>query len=644
MRRPYRAVLALLLVLAAAPAPASSQAERAAYELDMRMDLEAGVTHGRMDVRLPAGADVARLNLEAGDGRRIEILSLSLDGRSVKPAPAGGDAIVDVPLDGARSLSVEYTAPLDELIKEPFGYYLMAPLGARRFSYPELVEPSGRAIEADFRVRLDHPSSLTVYTTGGERRSSSRGGRTVAEYEAERVRGFGVVAGEGFVVESRVEAGVPVVAFYHADYAERFAVVVDRTVEAAAWYRDTYGFFPLERVGIIQGHPRWRGGYPLPDMFVVHLGNLEDDHLAWITAHELGHYYWGGTVLTARESAGSLDLNWLMLALGIWGDQLYLAERAGIPLDEQFRRDRGQGSWFVDYLEALEAGHEQDMLLSPQEQASLDFDYNSLIRHGKAATGLYLQSMLIGADRFLDLQRRLLDEYAGRALHPDDFIAALERAGSPDARRFFDAWYRHNATVDVVVDGVEPDPAGGWRVLLQRTGSVPYPVTVAVETAEGERRHVVAADAAADTIRSRAPPVGVVVDPDGMVPMPNSSHPKIRGAIAAAMDRARRDEDFTVQARAVLEATPDDHYLRYRLARRLFSSARYEEAAAAWPDGAATCEGRNQCLAGYYAAQSLERLGRKEAAAVLAAGLAEGAEEAGLGAVWQQLQERLRAN
>lgn len=635
------------------------------YALDMTLAPDRGTAEGRMIVRFPPGDTLARLDLTAEGGRWIRLDAVATDdGTRVRfgPPDASGKVAGAIPPD-ARSLHVDFTAPMDSLLVEPFGYYLLGPLGSgRSWTYPELLDGAGASHRAaHFDVRITAPSGLSVYTTGGEGRPitgeagegegrtladeagdgegppllDEAGDRQVRRYSAAGVQGFAIVAGEGFRVERQETEGAPVVAFFHPDLEERFRFVIDRTVEAADWYARTYGFFPLDQIGIIQGHPRFGGGYPLPNMFAVHLGNLGDEHLAWITAHELGHYYWGYTV------HGEDGLDWLMLALGIWGDQRYMAERDGVSIATRMRRDRGQGASLVGYLEALAAGHEQRLGLPSSEVGDLGFDYNLLVRHGKAATGIYLQSLLLGPDRFLELQHRLLRDYAGDVLTVDAFIDALVAAGVVDARAFFDAWRTDDAAIEVLVDAVEPAADGqGWVVALRRTGSVPYPVTVAVEppigtSAAGVDRHEMAASAVRDTIRVPERPARVTIDPDGLIPSFNSGHPEMRSAVAAALERARRDEVFFGLARGLLGEHPEDYHLRYRLARRLYLTGDWAGAAATWPAGRVGCDSRDECLAALYAARGLARSGDPEGARDLLAATRRGAEGADLGGTWE---------
>ena len=615
-RSPILRLLAGLGLLALSAMHAAAQ-PLPLYHLDLRFHPDDGLLTGRARIELPASAitdRTVRLDVSLPRGAVMDVQRVSsASGQALAYVEGDVPGVLEVRLEAHdATVEVEYSVPVDSFSLVSFGYYVFAEFGASPRAYPMVVRPYGQSYRfADFRVIFEHPASLAVLTTGGEGTRHLEGNRTRAHYEAMHVEAFAIVAGEGFRVERHETDGVPVVAFYHPDHAARFSMVIERAQEAAAWYRRTYGFFPLEQVGIIQGHPRWGGGYPLPNMFAVHLGLLDAEFLTWITAHELGHYYWGLYVLGDEER-----LDWLQLALGIWSDQRYLAERNGLSLPEQWRRARRQGDWITDYLEAVVAGHEQRLGLDREEEQALRFDYNSLVRHGKAATGLYLQSLLIGPERFLDLQRHLLAAYRHRPLPVASFIGLLEEAGAADATAFFEAWARGDATIGLAVDSAEPDgERGGWRITVRRTGPVPYPIMVEAVSAAGEVvRHTVAPGARRDTLRVAFAPAHIRLDPEGLIPMWNGAHPEMRAAYARALERARLDEPFILLAQAVLEEGLADDDLRYRLARRLFGMARWKEAAALWPS-TLSCESREACLAAIYSARAMVQLGRRAEAA-----------------------------
>ena len=422
------------------------------YELDLGLDPAAEGCSVRAIVQLPASAiedGSVKLDITNSDGPAIRIDRITGNaGRQLDYRVRNANRTLEVDLgEGREEIVIEYSFRVNKSSSETLGYYTYSgsPI------YPELLQASGEPFSfSDYHVRLEYPSTLSVLTTGGLGERQERGGQTVAEYLVKHSRGFAIVAGEGFEVTRREDGAIPVVAFCDPKYAERFSRVIDRTVEAASWYEKTYGFFPLEQVGIVQGHPTWSGGYPLPNMYMLHLGNLGEDFITWITAHELGHYYWGFTVLSEAP-----DLDWLMLSLGIWSDQLYLAERDGISVPEQWLKS---GRSFRRYFTTVAGNYNQQIGLPEEEARELDFDYGSMIRHGKAAIAVYLQSLLIGPDRFLDLQRHLLKEYHHRPLTEADFVSVLADFGSEDAGAFYDAWKKDHTSIGLEVSSVSPGP------------------------------------------------------------------------------------------------------------------------------------------------------------------------------------------
>lgn len=637
------AVVALVPIRSAAAATADETLPR--YELELAIELDPGRLTGVARVTVPASAlrDGAARFTVAANGASLEIDEITTsDGSPIAHSGPDDGGVIDVPVRetaAATALVFRYHLPLTAEQQQPFGYWAFAYF-PNTWAYPEIVMPDGTPPPfSDFDVTLEHPASLAMLTSGGHGGDGvATGGSTDTvrvRQSAEHVSGFAMVFGEDHRVVRRDSGGVTVVAFYHPDYEERFARVVDATAEAAAWYRRTYGFFPLEEVGIIQGHPQWGGGYPLPNMYAIHLGILDDAHVTWITAHELGHYYWGGHVLADGER-----LDWLQLSLGIWSDQLYLAERSGRTLPEQWREGKRQGDWFADWLEAVVAGREQRLGLSSAEYQALDFDYNSLIRHGKAATGLYLQSLQLGPDRFLELQRRILEEYRHRPLPEEEFVQLLVEAGLESAPAFLEAWKQDDARIDAVVDTIAPaEEAGSWSIEIRRTGSVPYPIDVRVRTDSGETvDHVLAADADEDTLTVAGRPTSVQLDPDGVVPMWNSSHPEIRAAFARALYRADIDSAFLPLARELIGLLPDDSYLRYVLTRRLFWLGRWGEAAGLY-DPARPCGDYDACLGAVYAARARIRTGDAAAAVAMLETLRPGAERHGALSFWETVRQ-----
>jgi hypothetical protein len=266
-------------------------AELPHYDLYLRFDPDEGSLSGRATIAFPESAvrdRVVRLNVEIIGDTVMDVAAIHGPGNqplTFEGPDADGVLLITVG-EGALTLTVEYSFAVDTTHLDPFGYYIFAPIGKTSWAYPELERADGTPYHfADFDVSFECPSSLAVLTSGGEGSNRTENGRTVTFAAAANVEAVVIVAGEGFEVRRNEEGGVAVVAFYHPDFEDKFNKVVKHTQEAAVWYRKTYDFFPLDQLCIIQGHPTWAGGYPLPNVFFIHLGNLESEHLVWISAH-----------------------------------------------------------------------------------------------------------------------------------------------------------------------------------------------------------------------------------------------------------------------------------------------------------------------------------------------------------------------
>lgn len=495
----------------------------------------------------------------------------------------GKDLIsVDLPREAGnrdvRTLLVDFTIPLDQQpawIMSNFGYLVFYSNATGDYTngdlwYPDVMEETELPIQIrDFMVTLTYPEKYTVFTSGiisGQEKLS--GGKVRTKFAAEGISGFSVNIAEGFETYTMEHNGYQVTSFYPPKLEKEYKRAVSLTLNAMSWYEQEYGFFPVNQIVIAAGGKNWGGGYPAPNLFWVHRRDLDKEFVRWITSHELGHYYWGYHVLSGSDQ----KLDWLLLANGIWVDQLYIAEANNRSFEEQWRL-MGSGDWFVDYFQALLMNREQRLDLPAAEQSALDFDYNSLVRHGKAATGLYLISQRIGTERFLEIQKQIIKEKKHRVLTVQDFIGYLESAGYENAETFVRGWMRGDASIGYAVYDVESteNSINEYEITILRTGTVAYPITIEVVDSGGHkvRREVTGTERREKiTVALSSPLVRVNLDPDGTLPMENSSHPEIQRLYIEALYRARLDKTFIKVAEEYLDRYPSDEELKKKVESR----------------------------------------------------------------------------
>ncbi|MCP4900436.1 MAG: M1 family metallopeptidase [bacterium] len=647
-------------VAIARPVPLStdgpaSDSDLTSYTIVATLDPDGGRISGTAVITVPKGMSslAGKVNLdlhsagtrENGDAKLIVEGIWSANGEKLRSETLEEEGVVQVFLPKAlsdaqpvNSFEVRYSVILEESDMESYGYHIFTGVSSGNYWYPDITGSDGsRSRFFDFDIDVTYPSDWTIMTSGGlaepaDMPADASDGQIREEYRARHVEGCALALGEGFVLQTLEAGGVRVTAFSEPDLAPDFLKAAESTAEAAAWYRQVYGFFPVPHIGVIQGHRRWGGGFPLPNMFMIHQASLDPAFLTWITAHELGHYYWGLYVLDDGDRLG-----WIILANGIWADQLYMAQKRNVTLEEQWR-SRRFGDWMVDYLQAMVENREQRLGVEREAEDSLGFDYNSLIRHSKGATGVYLQALRIGEQKFLEFQRQLLEDFRYKPLPEKEFISRLEEAGASGAEDFFSVWKRGDSRIGLDVRNIDDT-----SVVIARTGNVPYPVDVEIETPEGELiRQTMGMES--DEVKVGVPgsrPLTIRIDPDGVVPMWNSAHPGIRGLYVEALFRAELTELFLIVARHHLTENPSDHRTRYLLARRFFRLADYGEVVSLG-ELETMPSSRYSCLAAIYATRAMGRKGKVVEARRHLNGLQALAVEFDLKSSWERANEEMQ--
>jgi hypothetical protein len=637
----YAASLVAIVLQVTAGSAAAQEVGRLRYEIDATFDLERSEIQGHARIEVPYSLlwspSEIRLDLKSAgadslDRPRLEITSVRIADELRTTDVAEGYLRVSLPVAARVGevvvLEIDYMCAFNTSY-DLLGYHSFWSVGPGSYWYPDVVGAgNARGRFKDFLVTLNYPSEFAAVTSGTpDSQATEAGGFTQATFQAEHVEGFSVSLAEGFEVHAVEGDGYKVIGLIPPDDPEPFGQAIGLAAEAVEWYRDTYGFLPVKQIGIVPGPSRWSGGYPLPNVFMIHRGTLRPSFLRWITAHELGHYYWGLYVL----SATSERLDWLNLANGIWADHLYMAETSARTVDEVLR-DPGAGDMLVAYLQAMLENREQRLGLTGEEEEELGFDYNSLIRHGKATVGVYLQARKLGPERYVELQRGILRDYPYRPLPLEDYVARLEAAGASGAMEFFKEWVRGDARIeyDVLDIASEVVPAG-WvhTVRVRQAGTVPFDLDVQLVGTSGSRvERSLTPEAFEDgrehelKVTMDEPLAEVRLDPDGLLPMLNSSNQGVRRAYLRAMTRADMTALFLDVGAAYLADFPDDDRARLDYVFRLFDLSQHDRIVemldplvrGAEGGPAAACATRYACWSAILLARSLNAKGQVEEA------------------------------
>ncbi|MFJ8148868.1 M1 family metallopeptidase [Streptomyces sp. NPDC096048] len=158
------------------------------------------------------------------------------------------------------------------------------------------------ALTGDFRVRLDHPSTLKVPATGVTRALPGGPGRTVTLSVANRVRDFAWAAGPFRTATETTPGGVRVKSYWAPD-TPAAGVRVNRTDAVASIDRfgREFGRYPYGEIDLVMTS-RFGGGMEYPGL--VLLGTTEE---GGAVVHEVAHQWWYGVVGNDEYASPWLD-------------------------------------------------------------------------------------------------------------------------------------------------------------------------------------------------------------------------------------------------------------------------------------------------------------------------------------------------
>lgn len=367
----------------------------------------------------------------------------------------------------------------------------------------------GLPTQDDYEVKLDAPDDYAVVTSG---RLDARTG----SYRARSIPSFGLVLLKGYEVLEDRTGDVVVRCLYKPEDVKCAKLLQETAVDVIDFYRDWLGFYPYRILNIIPGMDRPAGGYPAAtNIIVIHgMGRMDEKpelHWRWITAHEIGHQYWGRHVMEKD------DPGWLWIGLGIYADREYCrARNLGTEKHEQLM-DR--------YIKGVCEGLDTTVGRSQEERSKIEFDFNNVVIHGKGFSIISALDCVLGKPTFERIYRRCLHEFAGRPMGVHEFRSVCERETGQDLGWFFEQWVNSNKYLSYEIASQtceKTDDAYVTEVEVRCLGTLKMPVPVTAHFEDGtcqrattDRLH----DVGTLRFESRSPLKDVQLDPEKALPL-----------------------------------------------------------------------------------------------------------------------------
>ncbi|MEU5540534.1 M1 family aminopeptidase [Streptomyces sp. NPDC020362] len=157
------------------------------------------------------------------------------------------------------------------------------------------------SLAADFKVTLDHPSTLLVPATGTSTDTPGSSGRTVTTATAAKVRDFAWAAGPFTKISGTSPGGVPVNIYSVSGISSSSAQSMLSTAKTAVdAHAARFGAYPYGELDAVIDNNYWFGGMEYPG-FVLDLVSTT------ALTHEIGHQWWYGIVGDDEYASPWLD-------------------------------------------------------------------------------------------------------------------------------------------------------------------------------------------------------------------------------------------------------------------------------------------------------------------------------------------------
>ncbi|MFJ9965160.1 M1 family aminopeptidase [Streptomyces avermitilis] len=227
------------------------------------------------------------------------------------------------------ALKIDLSTPLTQGQTATIGFDLgiTVPSGADRFGYDGAFSFVGNALPvlavkdaagwhldpytnngesfyslaADFKVTLDHPSTLLVPATGASVDTPGSSGRTITSATASKVRDFAWAAGPFTKISGTSTAGTPINVYSVTGISSANAQSMLTTAKTAVdAHASRFGAYPYGELDAVIDNNFWFGGMEYPG-FVLDLVSTT------ALTHEIGHQWWYGIVGDDEYNSPWLD-------------------------------------------------------------------------------------------------------------------------------------------------------------------------------------------------------------------------------------------------------------------------------------------------------------------------------------------------
>lgn len=375
-----------------------------------------------------------------------------------------------------------------------------------------------------------------------------------------------VVRGEGQTVESE---GVRTTVYFRGDNAGMANAYGQEMGRVMTFLSGLYGLPPESGLTVVETASGSPNGYSAPGMLFIASPSIGDKVDTRLLLNQTARQWWG-----TLSSPATRNHLWLTNGAARYSELLWIEATDGPAAMIPVVRD--------NYIEALTAEN------VPLIQASRLEDYSPefwAATAGKGAAVLNMLRQIVGEEKFSQVMKRFLEEFAWKSFSTDDFRRLVEAGTGQSLQGFFIQWIESSGAPEFKIEYTVYRTQKGFRILgkiSQDLDTFRMPVKLRIET-EGnpEETTVEVVGASSDfAIETFGKPKKLVIDPDGNVLRYSD---EVRVAVAVRRGELFAEiSEFTDALREYQKALDVNRFsslAHYRVAEVFFLQRNYQSAA-----------------------------------------------------------------
>ena len=302
-------------------------------------------------------------------------------------------------------------------------------------------------------------------------------------------------------------ANMPVEFYVFPESFSSWKSGMDAMVPMLTAFSDAFGQYPFvkEKYGLAQFN--WGGGMEHQTI------SSQASAAEWLSAHELGHQWWGDAITCATWHDIWLNEGFATFCEALWEE----------------RKPGGSMTAYHSYMRRRKP-YRVDGTVYVYNPTSVNQIFSSTNVYRKGGWVVHMLRHTLGEKLFWQALRDYRTAYEGKSATTAQFQASVEKSVGRDMTWFFDQWVMKNGAPTYNYAWKSVATGTQHFLLLELDQSQSYrsyyemPVDVRVTTSAGTESHTVWNDARQDSfvLPLKAAATGVTIDPDQWILRPST--------------------------------------------------------------------------------------------------------------------------